>query len=119
MVIKFLRFFTFLLLTAYWSFGQKNYKQLLPKTEQSISMVFLPGGTFNMGSTPTEKGHFADEAPKHEVLVDSFWIGEYEITWDIYTLFMVVLTNSLVYIFYIFFTHIILLYFFIFFCNKF
>ena len=88
MVIKFLRFFTFLLLTAYWSFGQKNYKQLLPKTEQSISMVFLPGGTFNMGSTPTEKGHFADEAPKHEVLVDSFWIAEYEITWDIYTLFM-------------------------------
>ena len=84
----FLRFFTFLLLTAYWSFGQQNYKQLLPKTEESISMVLLPGGTFTMGSALTEKGHFADEAPKHQVIIDSFWIAEYEVTWDIYTLFM-------------------------------
>jgi formylglycine-generating enzyme required for sulfatase activity len=88
MLMIFLRFFTFLLLTAYWSFGQQNYKQLLPKTEESISMVLLPGGTFTMGSALTEKGHFADEAPKHQVIIDSFWIAEYEVTWDIYTLFM-------------------------------
>ena len=41
-----------------------------------------------MGSALTEKGHFADEAPKHQVIIDSFWIAEYEVTWDIYTLFM-------------------------------
>jgi hypothetical protein len=36
----------------------------------SADMVFVPGGTFRMGS---EK-HYPEEAPAHRVTVDGFWI---------------------------------------------
>ncbi|MDG2371133.1 MAG: SUMF1/EgtB/PvdO family nonheme iron enzyme [Flavobacteriaceae bacterium] len=84
----FLRLLLFLNLTTYLSFGQQNYKQQLPGTEKSIAMLFIPGGTFTMGSAPTEKGHFADEGPQHQVIIDPFWMAEFETTWDLYTLFM-------------------------------
>jgi formylglycine-generating enzyme len=35
-----------------------------------VDMVWIPGGTFSMGSDR----HYADEAPVHRVKVDSFWI---------------------------------------------
>jgi len=40
-----------------------------------IKMVFLPGGTFNMGDPA-----FSDAVPVHAVTVDSFWVGQYPIT---------------------------------------
>jgi len=50
--------------------------------EASTGMEFneLPGGCFQMGSKPDEKGRFQDESPVHEVCVDSFWVGKYEVT---------------------------------------
>ena len=39
-------------------------------------MVYLPGGTFRMGS---EKGH-GDEKPVHEVTLDAFAVGRYPVT---------------------------------------
>jgi sulfatase modifying factor 1 len=39
-------------------------------------MVWLPGGTFRMGSDH----HYAEEAPAHEVAVDGFWIDRYLVT---------------------------------------
>ncbi len=39
-------------------------------------MVYVPGGTFLMGSTDGE----SDEAPVHQVTLDSFYIGKYEVT---------------------------------------
>ncbi len=78
----------FLFLIAHCGFGQKNYIQQLPGTTETLSMVFIPGGTFVMGSAPSEKGHRSDEAPQHQVTIAPFWIGEFEITWDLYTLFM-------------------------------
>lgn len=39
-------------------------------------MVFVPGGTFRMGSDH----HYPEEAPAHRVCVDSFWIDEAPIT---------------------------------------
>ena len=29
-----------------------------------------------------------DEGPQHQVTVDGFWMGQYEITWDLYNLFV-------------------------------
>lgn len=43
-----------------------------------VGMVFVPGGTFIMGDT---KGGGNDrEKPEHSVVLDSFYIGKYEVT---------------------------------------
>ena len=41
-----------------------------------------------MGSSKSEVGHFGDEGPQHEVAVDTFWMGQFEVTWDLYNLFV-------------------------------
>ena len=41
--------------------------------------VFIPGGTFPMGSGPNETGRRNDET-RHQVTLDSFYIGKYEVT---------------------------------------
>ena len=40
------------------------------------AMVFIPGGTFRMGSDH----HYAEEAPSHRVSVDGFWIDRTPVT---------------------------------------
>ena len=39
-------------------------------------MVWIPGGTFLMGSD----GHYPEEAPAHRVRVDGFWMDRYTVT---------------------------------------
>lgn len=43
-------------------------------------MVFVQGGTFEMGCTPEQDGCFGDESPVHEVILTDFYIGKYEVT---------------------------------------
>ena len=40
------------------------------------NMVWIPGGTFIMGSAK----HYPEEAPAHEVTVDGFWIDTHTVT---------------------------------------
>lgn len=51
-------------------------------TEPTTGMEFVRvvGGCFQMGSPPDEKGRDDDEGPVHEVCVDDFWMGVYEVT---------------------------------------
>lgn len=58
------------------------YAQTLAGSKFTIEMLPIPGGEFQMGSTK------ADEAPEHTVQVDAFWMAKYEITWDLYELFL-------------------------------
>ena len=44
-----------------------------------IEMIKLPGGTFKMGSPESEELRIKYET-QHEVTVDCFWIGRYEVT---------------------------------------
>ena len=88
MIINRLKLLLFLVLLAHCGFGQENYTQQLPGTTETLSMVYIPGGTFEMGSAPTEAGHRADEAPQHQVSIAPFWMAEFEVTWDLYTLFI-------------------------------
>ncbi len=50
------------------------------------AMVYLPGGTFNMGDL-SGKGH-ENEKPVHEVTLDAFAIGQYPVTVDEYLRFV-------------------------------
>ena len=51
-------------------------------------MVPIPGGEFVMGSPDTEKGRKPDEGPQHKVKISPFWMGQCEVTWNEYELFM-------------------------------
>lgn len=62
----------------------KPYREQLRYTTTEIEMVPLRGGTFKMGSPESEEMRKEDEGPVHEVRVDPFWMGKYEITWDQY-----------------------------------
>lgn len=62
----------------------KPYVEPISGTTVSVELVPIPGGTFTMGSSESEAGHKEDEAPQHQVTVDPFWMGKYEVTWDQY-----------------------------------
>ncbi|MBF0444172.1 MAG: SUMF1/EgtB/PvdO family nonheme iron enzyme [Magnetococcales bacterium] len=51
---------------------QKEWKDM----DTGMEFVWVPKGCYNMGS----KTGNADEKPVHEVCVDGFWIGKYEVT---------------------------------------
>lgn len=63
--------------------GSNNYKHL-PKLKTAIAdttgieMVFVKGGCYQMGDTLGDGG--SDEKPVHEVCVDDFYMGKYEVT---------------------------------------
>jgi formylglycine-generating enzyme required for sulfatase activity len=46
----------------------------------SIDMIYIPGGTFEMGSLETEEGHQPSESPQHMVNVPAFFMGKYPVT---------------------------------------
>jgi formylglycine-generating enzyme required for sulfatase activity len=66
----------------------KGYTNFIPGTTVKYSMVPIPGGEFLMGSPATEKGRRADEGPQHKVKIPPFWMGQFEVTWNEYELFM-------------------------------
>ncbi|MCC3404707.1 MAG: formylglycine-generating enzyme family protein [Microcoleus sp. PH2017_10_PVI_O_A] len=45
-----------------------------------LDMVYIPGGTFMMGSPETEYGRQEHERPQHQVTVPTFYAGKYPIT---------------------------------------
>lgn len=62
----------------------KPYTQSINGTALTFDMQAIPAGQFKMGN---KKGK-ADEQPVHEVKLDAFWIGKYEVTWDIFEPFL-------------------------------
>src|SRR6056300_1576488 len=88
MSIKSKLFFTLFVSGFLFLSAQNKIKETLPGTSQSLDLVYIKGGTFTMGSPKSEAGHFGDEGPSHEVTVEDFWMGQYEITWDLYNLFV-------------------------------
>ena len=56
--------------------GQAGITPLLPP----LRMVFVPGGRFRMGCTREQRECAKNEYPVHEVQVNDFEIGQYEVT---------------------------------------
>ena len=61
------------------------YKKISNNYE--MDMVFIKGGSFLMGSPKSEKGHLVTK-DHNEAIIDDFWMGKYEITWELYNLFV-------------------------------
>lgn len=64
------------------------YDTTIPGTDVVFRMIPIPGGRFSMGSPEDEPGRNADEGPLRTVSVSPFWMGECEVTWAEYRLFM-------------------------------
>ena len=84
---------TWILITLFIGTGvgvaqYENYQEQVPGSNTMVPMVYIEAGTFKMGSPKFEKGHFGDEGPQHTTFIDGFWMGQFEITWDLYNLFI-------------------------------
>jgi formylglycine-generating enzyme required for sulfatase activity len=67
----------------------KAYDSKIPKTGAKYSMVPIPGGEFMIGSPAGESDRLDDEGPQHKVKIEPFWMGKFEVTWDMYEPFMI------------------------------
>lgn len=56
--------------------SHKRFSEAAPVEARTDSMVFVPGGTFAMGSNE----HYPEEAPVHRVTVDGFWMDPTPVT---------------------------------------
>ncbi len=66
---------------------QPSYTETVPATDVAFTMIEIPEGRFLMGSPESETHRKADEGPQREVAVDAFYMGKYEVTWDVFELF--------------------------------
>jgi formylglycine-generating enzyme required for sulfatase activity len=64
------------------------YETTIPGTDVVFRMIPIPGGEFMMGSPDAEQGRNPDEGPQRKFTVAPFWMGECEVTWAEYRLFM-------------------------------
>jgi formylglycine-generating enzyme required for sulfatase activity len=48
--------------------------------DTQLEMMLIPGGTFLMGSPESEEGRYSDESPQHEVTIEPFFMGKYQVT---------------------------------------
>ena len=69
-------------LLAMGAYGQQP--EIKNITSLPVSMVYINGGTFLMGSPAGEQGRSTNEGPQHQVTVSSFYIGKYPVTQEQY-----------------------------------
>ena len=53
-----------------------------------LEMVYIPGGSFLMGSPDNEEGRGASESPQHKVTLEPFYMSKYPITQEQYLTIM-------------------------------
>lgn len=59
----------------------------IPGTPIQFKLVYVPGGTYTIGSPLAEEGRADHEGPRHAVTLSGFWIGQFEVTDDEYAVF--------------------------------
>ena len=63
--------------------SRRDYAHFFPEElgkGVGLEMVYIPGGTFMMGSPETAKERNENESPQHQVTVPAFYAGKYPIT---------------------------------------
>ncbi len=68
--------------------GFADFTERIPGTRVSFGMRAIPAGSFTMGSSGSEPLREANEGPQREVSVGRFFMGETEVTWDMYWAFL-------------------------------
>lgn len=65
----------------------ENFTEKIPATDITFDMVLIPEGKFMMGSPGDQVNRKADEGPMKPVEVDAFYMGKYELGWEVFELF--------------------------------
>jgi len=60
---------------SFWPGGTLKYDPV-----SGMQFVWIPGRSFIMGSSVTAEGSQGSEKPAHEVFINGFWMGKYEVT---------------------------------------
>ena len=63
------------------------FTENIPVTDVSFEMVLIPEGEFKMGSPESQANRKADEGPVKNVELDAFYMGKYELGWEVFELF--------------------------------
>ncbi len=59
---------------------QASYQTEILPLNVTLDMIYIPGGTFLMGSPKTEKDRYSSESPQHKVTIAPFYMGKYPVT---------------------------------------
>ncbi|MBD3377307.1 SUMF1/EgtB/PvdO family nonheme iron enzyme [candidate division KSB1 bacterium] len=59
-----------------------DFTETIPGTGVAFDMVAISGGSFEIGSPPSEPYREPDEGPQKQVKVSPFWMAKLEVTWD-------------------------------------
>lgn len=59
----------------------------IPGTEVTFTLVYVPGGTYRIGSAEEEAGREGDEGPIQDVVLNGFWMGQFEVSDDEFGVF--------------------------------
>ncbi len=65
----------------------KGYTEKIPMTAITFDMAEIPSGSFMMGSPENEISRAVNEGPQHRVTLDAYYMGKYEVTWELFELF--------------------------------
>ncbi len=65
-----------------------NFMETIPGSFIDFKMIAIPAGEFSIGSPETETFRKPDEGPQRKIKLNEFWMGETEVTWDEYSLFL-------------------------------
>ncbi len=65
-----------------------DYTETIDNNDIGFELVAIKGGSFLMGADKNDVTRKQNEKPQHEVIVDDFWIGKYEISWEQYDAFV-------------------------------
>jgi formylglycine-generating enzyme required for sulfatase activity len=82
--------FSIILVIPFCVVGQdefKTYKEVIKGSDVSFNMIAVKGGEFLLGSRESELHRDFDEGPQKKIVLSDFWVGETEITYDVYQLF--------------------------------
>ena len=63
-------------------------KSLIPIGKNGAEYVFMPSGTFTMGSDAADTNAYDDEKPRRSIYLSGYWIGRTEVTNDQYAAFV-------------------------------
>lgn len=65
-----------------------EYPPILTRSADGMSMIYIPAGSFLMGSAADDVIAAADEKPQRTVILDAFYIDQYEVNVEQYAAFL-------------------------------